>query len=467
MRLAVYMQYSNWVNLQACSVFNMTKDFLALALDQDEDLFVFLPFPKGFEFKGDSTRPIDSDRVKPVEVFALRDQYFELSALSDWHVLFDVNEGTFTIDAVMTNRSPTSTFLKNVVGGRFGRAPIINWVTFLYSPKNVKDSMLAAQALGLATSFNIFTMKGVYLRGLELARRYLAPSLVKQFTENSVVIQDGINCDLVDSIREGAVRHEQKTMIYCWRAVSSEQTKRIIRLYDTLYCTGRDVKILFGQVSGNNPRLLTTKWWERYSHLDRFKGLGREEYLKEAAKAHAFAAVFPEHTEFSKTVFELLYLGLVGVFRRGDNFVKFLPEGYPFLFSDDAQCFAILTEICENWDSPKIQGWVGKTRQWIKANYDNKVNYSKMWGLAQEYIEKEQATGKNLARLTELVRKSSEPLDAQFTFKQLAEACSANADRRTTFVDEGVFGNKNALYRVGRELFRVLPQEDLVFAKRG
>ncbi|MBW2123764.1 MAG: glycosyltransferase, partial [Deltaproteobacteria bacterium] len=184
---------------------------------------------------------------------------------------------------------------------------------------------------------------------------------------DSIVAPAGVDVDGIEAITKGVQRNERFSLFFGARMNAVKQPDRIIEVYDYFYRYGRDIDIVVTTGTQELPAIkMRRKVKKGRDYLSIRWACGREEYLKEAARCHAFIC-WSTSEGFPVGFWEQMYLGLVGLFPNKKWAVRQLPEGYKWVFNTKQEAYAMLMEIASDWE--KHHRDMAHVRKLIREEY--------------------------------------------------------------------------------------------------
>lgn len=251
------------------------------------------------------------------------------------------------------------------------------------------DMQMVRTALGYAYGIPVFLTPYERERAVRLSAEYVSGSTIDMIYQDSIVAPVGIDVDGIDAVTKGIERSDRFTLFFGARMNAVKQPDRIIEIYDYFYKYGRDIDIV---ITTGTQELPAIKWKRKVKkgrdYLRIKWACTREEYLKEAAKCHAFIC-WSTSEGFPVGFWEQMYLGLVGLFPNKKWATKQLPPEYKWIFSTKQEAYAMLVEIAKDWE--KHHKDMAYVRNLIKEEYP----IGKIYAVIESDLEKRIADRKS------------------------------------------------------------------------
>lgn len=252
----------------------------------------------------------------------------------------------------------------------------------------VSDLELLMQAVGYAFSTPLVADVEQGARAVDVARKYLSPSMARRVEKNVRVAPLWIDTEMLDAVVP--VEHPKPTIVIAGRVNAIKQPEISLKFAQKVYASGRDVSVLVltntvgGRTMGPFERSLE-------SNVELQKGLGREDYLPQAKGATCF--VNASRTEgFSIQTVEQLYMG-VPVLLPDKPWARARVGGretYPFLYRDETEAVAMILACIDNAEWAKAEAAVARER--IRGLFTKETALAEMARLVHDAgVEFEQA----------------------------------------------------------------------------
>lgn len=378
LRVLYVPHFSSPKMVRTCSTWNWAKVFFRRWVDTRPDVFVYFPVPRGQENDPDMAR-IDHPRIEKIPITVDDVQYLEAMALQPEFDAFSGYSGNKPVDVIFCDKICKLGALRANLMPFLGKAcaptAIVTSGQFLFDSQlsgmiSLLDSWEKEQAIGWTMSdLNIFRTEGEYGRAEKICRRYLSPKMILDLMDSKVVGGIGNDLSRLDKFYKKDKPTKPITMNWAYGMTIAYHTKEVFATIDTLFRSGRDIRVLVTSSSRGAGRSgLTALAGKKYFELN--WGLPQEKYYEAISGAHLFM-FFPTRTRsLSYSVIEQMYLGLVGIFPRGLLKPEMIPDDYPFLFSNTIEALAHLRWIVDNWADPKVQNTIERMREIVREKYN-------------------------------------------------------------------------------------------------
>lgn len=257
----------------------------------------------------------------------------------------------------------------------------------------------------------------------EMLRKFSSPGDIDRFLQRVFINPVGVQTELVDRYRECS-KNEKLTLFFAGRAKTVKQVDKIAALYDKVYKSGRDVRIVFatpGDLSSISRKIGLSKLAEN-PNIELHENVGREAYLELASSAHVFVS-WSSWEGFPVGFWEQMYLGLVGLFPTKGWALGQLPEGYPFLFEDEEQAYALLTWVLDHYDEARER--VAFMTDLIREEYSKDAVWRRLRDLGLQVTSGHQY--KLTKSLHGLVEEAAAVLESGFTLEDLITYVTAQS----------------------------------------
>lgn len=377
MRFLYYPIYSNPI-LKNCSTVNWAKSWFRMLNTNGRPFYCHWVIPKEVETRYFRWQKFDDGmaikNVRHLPLLIPNKQYNQKAFCdSGLYDEFGETSGKHFISAILVESGFMGLMVRRLISEfnvrlSFQHPVFLSHGFFMSRDKGpwMSPDLELGEVLGMSIAYNIFATKGSLETALQVARQYLSPSAYKRVEKNSVVIPTGVMCEELDAMAEKK-RTDAFLVHYSSRVNSTYNTTGLMEIMDDFYQTGANTR--FVMTIPNKPS--TMKWGDR-PYIDVFKGLPKNIFYKKMSESHAFLADMTQVQEFSMAVGEMMYAGLIGVFKRCDWVKAFLPEDYPFQYHSKTEAVTFLRKIKEMTDSGEIKPLVDKMKAFIKEKYSLK-----------------------------------------------------------------------------------------------
>ena len=208
-------------------------------------------------------------------------------------------------------------------------------------------------------------------------RKYCASTEVREFMDSrSLVLPVGVPTDAVDPFK-GLPKHHKFTLFFGARVSDVKQVDQIAKLYNMIYKSGRDVRIVFCTPVQEAAAIkcIGAEVLRENKAIEVHGKMGRNAYLGMAAESHVFISM-SKWEGFPVGFWEQMYLGLVGLFPRKPWALGQLPKEYPFWFDSLEDAYTQLAWIIDHYEEAKAK--VAFMEPLIKEKYDKRVVWDRL-----------------------------------------------------------------------------------------
>ena len=408
------------------------------------------------------------EKVTHVErlMYVFQEMYYDFYTAyvvldSQWMCdLFSRRVGTELIDAVVTSKAMLIPSLQELLSDHVRCKDIVCYhIEPGVMDREAGDSFqgtmqMVRTALGYAYGIPVFLTPYEKERGIRLAREYVSGSTLQMIDQDSIVAPVGIDVKGIDAIVDGVERNEKFTLFYGARLNAVKQPERIIEVYDYFYKYGRDIEIVITTGTQHLPAVRFEKKVLKGRDFLRIKwACSREEYLKEAAKCHAFIC-WSTSEGFPVGFWEQMHLGLVGLFPNRNWAVKQLPKGYKWVFSTKQEAYAMLMELADDWQKHhddmayvrkiiRDEYHVGKIYSLIEADLENRLSDKKTYRMTKGVVDLAQevlpVAGEEftLLQLLDLMKQSGRVFMAENKERSATFRYPSNYDIHSWLIENG------------------------------
>ena len=421
MRIA-YLPVISARNVQAASSYQFFLAFRRHLLRRDPNavLYVLVPrlgddtrWKEGADWHGERTHVI------PVDMAEMQFDDLALVTRDVWE-RFNERFGDLYFDVLFTERPMTVPMLRKLVQHPIvskSRRPLIvtrdqiTMDTGWFKCDPIEELL---QASGWVSAPTIFQSPHQAKRAVAIASKHLKPHHVRQMTETMQVFPLGIDCDDVDSINmaERGQKYDEIRVNYSHKLFIEQKFLESLKIMDSTFAGGRPVslQIVTGSSAGKMKMLPRAR---QYAYMETYGGCNRTAFLKQMARAHVFISN-SYYEDFSATVVEQIYTGLLPVLASWPWSQYLVPDGYPYLFSDMQQGQAMLRYVVDNYDKVKAE-WGERLQAKVREEFDLQAIVPEMigWmtGLHKERLGNQKAASRDLR---EVVASAYDVLPDQF-----------------------------------------------------
>lgn len=435
----VYLMCPTSANMATCSVYHTAKYFIKSLADRGH--YIYWCAPKRYTESVLKAEPeyIDRPEIKWIDIDSApglsRKTYHFLSRIEDefCDLFRETGNGVYHYDAIVTGRHVATAYLQSNLFSPVDRhrmsvnPPIYNVIPYIFSPKNQSGAHYKefelSQALGMIGCYNVVTGKFDVEMLRASARKYLSPSALSEALGSTRVLlfSSSLYPEKLDPFVL-SVKERRKNKTFTFNFANAESTVHKFESFVTrvskMFAVGRKVKMIITATSqGANTdipkHLLEWPGVERYVHLP------QQEFFKKLKECHAFIASDREG-ETSPSVWEQLYLGLIGILPNRRWCRDLVPGDYPFIYNSPDECEVMIRTIADNYyTDKKFPVLVKQCQKYIAQFAAPKRNMAFI-----EHIENEIRKRTELARYPAYITDTLESLKrakkgTKITFKQL------------------------------------------------
>lgn len=315
-----------------------------------------------------------------------------------------INErfGSHYFDVILNEKPSLAPMLKKLssfhVKSKSRIVPIVNRDQMIIQEKWFKTGQHEEllEVFGWLTAPTIFQSKHQMLEAVDVARQFLKPIMLERLIENCQVFPLGVDCDDIDRINGDmpypqAIEGEDIIINYSHKLFMEQKFLDSLKIMDSVFAGGRKVHLQI--VTGSSPmKMSMIKNARQYRYMEIFGRSNRESFLKQSKKAHVFISN-SYYEDFSATVVEQMYSGLIPVLLDKPWSRYLVPEGYPYLFKNPDEGQAMLRYVVDNYDEVAAE-WREKIVTKIRDEFDLKQVAVQMY----KFLETEHRTAKEKMR---------------------------------------------------------------------
>lgn len=346
----------------------------------------------------------DVPRTHIFKTAMYRNQFDDLTLITRdlWEAL---NErfGTHYFDVIMNEKPSLAPMLKKLssfhVKSKSRIVPILNRDQMIVQEKWFKNAQQEEllEVFGWLTAPTIFQSDHQLLEAVGVARKYLLPIHVERLKNKSLVYPLGVDCDDIDRINGDisypAVDENDGEVVinYSHKLFMEQKFLDSLKIMDSIFAGGRKVKLQI--VTGSSPmKMSMIKGARQYKYMDIHGRSNREQFLRLSKQAHVFISN-SYYEDFSATVVEQLYSGVIPVLLNKPWSRYLLPEGYPYLFNTPDEGNMMIRYVVDNYKEVADE-WRQKIVDKVRNEFDLKVIAVNMY----KRLEAEHATAKQQMR---------------------------------------------------------------------
>jgi hypothetical protein len=376
----VYLPVVSARNVSSAPSYNFFKAFRHHALQADPNAVFYVLIP---EEDSDDNRWLSGSAwagpntvLLPTQMHYF--QYDDLALITNdfWH-RFNERHGDTYFDVIISERPILAPTIRKLctfhLDGKSRRPLLINRDQFVITKaEKVHFSVELAEVFGWVTAPTMYQSPHQLERALEVARRTVKPNYVQELIEQAKVFPLGIDCDDVDeqNMTERDDKYDEITINYSHKLFSEQKFIQSLDIMDSTFAGGRPVQLQI--VTGSSEvKMQTFKEALPYQYIKTFGRMNRSQFLRQMARAHIFISN-SVYEDFSATVVEQMYTGLIPILLRAPWSEYLVPEGYPYLFSSMAEGQGMMRYVVDNYDEVYAE-WMPKIQEKIRAEFDLKT----------------------------------------------------------------------------------------------
>jgi hypothetical protein len=387
-----YMPTVSARNIQAAPSYQWFRAFRRSVLQAEPDAVFYAIVPKVEEGSGWKVgADWSGDRTHVVEVPAYRSQFDELQLVTrDVWEMFNERFGTHYFDVFLHERPQLNPLLQRLMSFHIeekSRKPLVvarDQFTVDSTIQHADETDELLEVLGWSSAPTIFQSPHQARRAASIARRHVQGHHTRRIIERSKVFPLGIDCSDVDAtnMAERDQKLERVTISYSAKLFNANKFVESLEIMDSVFAGGRPVgmQVVTGSAAS---KLAMVKRAQKFQYFDVYGQANRTTFLKQTARAHILISNSP-YEDFSATICEMLYTGLIPVLPAADWARYLLPSDYPLLFSSKAEGNAMLRYAVDNYEALAAE-WVPLVQQKIAEQFDLRVVAAEMlaWMTAQ------------------------------------------------------------------------------------
>lgn len=364
-------------NVAAASSYNWFRALRWHAQKADPQATFYVLVPEiaegsGWQDTADWSGP--NTHVLPVPMYRSQNEELALVTRDLWE-LFNERHGELYFDVFLTERPDTAPILKQLlsfyISGK-SRKPLVvvrDQFTRDYEWFKVGEFTELNQACGWACAPTVFQSPHQKKRAIGIARKHLQGTMVRKIVENSVVFPLGIDCEDIDrtNMAERGQKYDRLTINYSHKLFLEQKFLQSLEIMDGVLAGGRDVQLQI--VTGSSAgKMVMLKQARKYKYMTTYGSSNRSTFLKQMARAHVFVSN-SIYEDFSATVAEQIYTGLLPVLLRADWSEYLTGADYPYLFSSKQEGQVMLRYVLDNYEAVAAE-WVPKLQDKMRSEFD-------------------------------------------------------------------------------------------------
>lgn len=305
-----------------------------------------------------------------------RNQFDDLSLITrDFWERFNERFGDLYFDVLINERPMLAPMLQKLAAfhleGRSRVPVVINRAQIVVKKEWFKlgEFCELQEIVGMYSAPTVFQSPHQLKMAVNVARKYLKPAQIEVIKKNAVVFPLGIDCTEVDAINgeERKVKNEEVTINYSHKIFLEQKFMESLTIMDSVLAGGRHVRVQV--VTGSaESKFSMLKRARKFRHMEIHGRMDRPSFLRQMAKAHIFISN-SWYEDFSATVVEQIYTGLIPVLVRADWSEYLVPDDYPFLFESMTDGQGMLRYVVDNYEEIRDE-WVPRLQAHVLEHFD-------------------------------------------------------------------------------------------------
>lgn len=376
MRIA-YLPVISARNVSAAPSYNWFRAVHRIALERDPNTVFYVLVPRVDEDNHwQSGAEWDLPRVHVIPVTMYESQFDELGLVTrEVYELFNERFGTAYFDVILSEKPSLAPIIKKLasfhIRGKSRNPLVVNRDQFTVDTEWFKvtqtDELL--QAVGWADAPTVFQSDHQAKRALQIARKHVTGAHLRRINEQMRVFPLGIDCADVDALNmaERGQKLDKLTVNYSHKLFVEQKFIESLAIMDSVFAGGRqiDLQVVTGS---SESKLKMVKAARPYAWMTCYGGMNRTAFLRQMARAHVFISN-SIYEDFSATVVEQLWTGLVPVLIDKPWSRYLLPADYPFLFRTPEEGRAMLCYVLDHYEQV-VDEWVWRIKEKVAAEFD-------------------------------------------------------------------------------------------------
>lgn len=383
--------------LTGYSPIEKNRSFIQCARDENREAFFYwvLPtpgvhgWPKYDKAEMEHKLARGYDRVKFMYVPMLTSSLNGVvMATMDLYDILNIQKTMVFYDAVMNGWIPFSPVIKHVLKTKFEMmsvdVPIFNWSTRVLNDDRERmaaynqygESVVVADILGYLTDYSMFNLEHEKKLALEVARKYLSFPMVKRLMETSTIGNPvGIRTDELDKVYGERKRShtDEVTMYFGGRWTAMKRFDDVLNITSKIFQSGRKVKGIC-----STPEMKTEEELDalktKHPFCEFHAKTSKVDFFKKLVQGDFFICLSTTDS-FGTAYWEMLYMGLVGVFIDAPFIREVLPPGYPFIAKNEEEVAAMvcmLVDMLATEDGRmQVEKLISEARKRLKERNDS------------------------------------------------------------------------------------------------
>jgi hypothetical protein len=361
-------------NVQAAPSYNWFLAFRRFALERDPSTWLYVLVPeildgsrwqKGADWSGPNTT------VVPVPMAESQFDDLALVTRAFWEM---ANEqfGWAYFDVIVSERPMLAPMLRKLASFHVvskSRQPLVVTrdqivVDSQWFKVSLPEELL--QVVGYASAPTVFQSPQHKARAMQVTARHLSPAHLRRLDESSMVFPLGLDCADVDAVNssERSQKPDDVVLInYSHKLFMEQKFLQSLKIMDSVLAGGRAVQLQI--VTGSSAgKMVMLKQARQYSYIRTHGSANRSQFLRQMARAHVFIST-SWYEDFSATVAEQIWTGLIPVLVDEDWSRYLTPPGYPYLFRSMDEGQAMLRYVVDHL-AEVTAAWQDKLRDHVR-----------------------------------------------------------------------------------------------------
>lgn len=364
-------------NVQAAPSYNFWQAFRRHALERDPEAVFYVLTPRtGEDTRWQEGADWGGPRTHVLEVEMHEHQFDDLALVTrEFWERFNERFGDLYFDVILSERPHLAPMLKKLaafhVVSKSRRPLVVSRDQFTIDTEwfKVEPNEEMLQACGWVSAPTIFQSPHQAKRAVQIAGKHVQPAHVQRMVEQMRVFPLGIDCADVDrlNMEERGQKNDEVTINYSHKLFTEQKFLESLKIMDSVFAGGRPVRLQI--VTGSSAgKMVMMKRARAYKYMTTYGSQNRTQFLRQMAKAHLFVSN-SIYEDFSATVVEQMYTGLIPVLLRAPWSEYLVPDGYPLLFRSMTEGQAMVRYAVDNLEALQAE-WVPRMQEKIRAEFD-------------------------------------------------------------------------------------------------
>ena len=360
MRVLIYPVYEYQTFVEADSSYILMKGLRDYFLEKNVYPYWFTPLP---ELSGDI----------PLKKYHSRDLYeiYQYEGLDKFNVI----DGEYPLDFAITNNPGKAAELINffaITGFGKVKIPVYLWEfankfeSAECEIRNLQKENIALHCLAfcICEKFAFPTEYGMK-QTRRMVKKYLSSAMLEKFDKSAIVIPYTADFKLLE--KSQSVKDPKLSFYFGGRFTATKGGEKIAKFYDYIFSLGNNIKVKF--TVPVIQRRLSKYIKKRGQEFEIHTKLSQKDAWKVMSSCHI--SIFDQSLKFLPAApFEQLYSGLIVMFKDYGFEKAILPPEYPYIYKNEADGFAMLKWIIENYDEAIKR--IKYVKKWIETNIDRR-----------------------------------------------------------------------------------------------